>query len=71
MITAHITKVAAIENATEIWVYDPSNNTTRVLNGLLDVTAVILSLAVKVCPLRAGLFIYYPIYSDLHVNATC
>jgi hypothetical protein len=38
---AHITKVAVIENATEIWVYDPSNNTNRVLNGLLDVTAVI------------------------------
>ena len=44
----HITKIAAVETATAIWEYDPSLPDNRVLNGSLDVTAAIRTLAIKV-----------------------
>jgi hypothetical protein len=44
----HITKIAAVETATAIWEYDPSLPDNRVLNGSLDVTATIRTLAIKV-----------------------
>ena len=47
-IMGHITKIAAVENATAIWEYDPSLPGNRVLGGSLDVIAAIRTLAIKV-----------------------
>ena len=44
----HITKTAAVENATTIWEYDPSPEDNQVLGGSLDVIATIHTLAIKV-----------------------
>jgi hypothetical protein len=43
-----ITKMAAIENATTIWEYDPTLPSNSVLGGSLDVIAAIQTLAIKV-----------------------
>jgi hypothetical protein len=50
-VMAHITKIAAIENANAIWEYDPELPGNRMLGGSLDVyvVAAIRTLAVKVC----------------------
>lgn len=48
-VMSHITKIAAIENATAIWEYDPSLPGNRVLGGSLDVIASIRTIAIKVC----------------------
>jgi len=45
---SHITKIAAVKNATVIWEYDPSLAGNRVLEGSLDVIAAICTLAIKV-----------------------
>ncbi|KAF8495248.1 hypothetical protein F5888DRAFT_1805087 [Russula emetica] len=42
-----ITKIAAIENASAIWEYDPSLPNNRILGGSLDVIAAICTIAVK------------------------
>ena len=47
-IMAEITKLAAVENATAIWEYDPTQADNRVLGGSLDVIAAICTLAIKV-----------------------
>lgn len=47
-VMSHITKIAAVENATAIWEYDPSREDNRVLGGSLDVIAAIRTLAIKV-----------------------
>jgi hypothetical protein len=47
-IMAHITKIAAIENANAIWEYDPELPGNRMLGGSLDVVAAVRTLAVKV-----------------------
>jgi len=47
-VMGHITKIAAVENATAIWEYDPSREDNRVLGGSLDVIAAIRTLAIKV-----------------------
>jgi len=44
----HITKIAAVENATAIWEYDPTRKDNRVLGSSLDVIAAIRTLAIKV-----------------------
>ncbi len=44
----HITKIAAVENATAIWEYDPSLEGNCVLVGSLDVIAAIRTLSIKV-----------------------
>ena len=44
----HITKIAAVENTTAIWEYDPTRRDNRVLGGSLDVIAAIRTLAIKV-----------------------
>lgn len=44
-----ITKMAAIENSTAIWEYDPTLPTNSVLGGSLDVIAAIRTLAIKAC----------------------
>jgi hypothetical protein len=46
---SHITKIAAVENMTAIWEYDPSLPGNRVLGGSLDVIASIHTIAIKVC----------------------
>ncbi len=43
-----ITKIAAVENATAIWEYDPIREDNRVLGGSLDVIAAIRTLAIKI-----------------------
>jgi hypothetical protein len=48
-VMSHITKIAAIENTTAIWEYDPSLPGNRVLGGSLDVIASIHTIAIKVC----------------------
>ena len=45
---SHITKIAAVENATAIWEYDPTRDDNRVLGGSLDVIAAIRTLTIKV-----------------------
>lgn len=47
-VMSHITKIAAVENATAIWEYDPTLEDNRVLGGSLDVLAAIRTLAIKV-----------------------
>ena len=47
-VMGHITKIAAVENATAIWEYDPTQADNRVLGGSLDVIAAIRTLAIKV-----------------------
>ena len=47
-VMSHITKIAAVENATTIWEYDPTREDNRVLGGSLDVIAAIRTLAIKV-----------------------
>ncbi|EDR03890.1 uncharacterized protein LACBIDRAFT_331039 [Laccaria bicolor S238N-H82] len=47
-VMTHITKIAAVETATAIWEYDPSLPDNRMLNGSLDVTAAIRTLAIKI-----------------------
>ena len=42
------TKIAAVENATVIWEYEPFLLNNRVLGGSLDVIAAICTVAVKV-----------------------
>ena len=46
---SHITKIAVVETTNAIWEYDPTDVDNRVLNGRLDVIAVIRTLAIKVC----------------------
>jgi hypothetical protein len=45
---SNVTKIAAVENATAIWEYDPTLENNRVLGGSLDVIAAIRTLAIKV-----------------------
>ena len=45
---SHITKIAALKNATAIWEYDPICNDNRVVGGFFDVIAAIITLAIKV-----------------------
>ena len=45
---SHITKIAAVENTTAIWEYDPTLENNRVLGGSLDVISAIRTLAIKV-----------------------
>jgi len=44
----HITNIAAVENTTAIWEYDPTRDDNCVLGGSLDVIAAIHTLAIKV-----------------------
>lgn len=45
---SHITKIAAVENATAIWEYDPALAGNRVLGNSLDVIASVRTVAIKV-----------------------
>jgi hypothetical protein len=47
-VMGRVTQIAAIENATAIWEYDPSLPGNRILGGSLDVIAAIRTIAVKV-----------------------
>ena len=47
-VMGHITKIAAVENSTAIWEYDPTQRNNRVLGGSLDVIAAIRTLVIKV-----------------------
>lgn len=47
-VMGRITQIAAVENATTIWEYDPSLPGNRILGGSLDVIAAIQMIAVKV-----------------------
>lgn len=47
-VMGHITKIAAVENTTAIWEYDPTRADNRVLGGSLDVIAAIRTLTIKV-----------------------
>jgi hypothetical protein len=44
----HITKLAAVENQTMIWEYDPQLPGNRVLGGSLDVISAIRTVAIKI-----------------------
>lgn len=44
----HITKIAAVENATAIWEYNPDLYDNHVLGGSLDVIAAVCTIAIKV-----------------------
>ena len=58
-IMGHITRIAAIENATAIWEYDPELPGNRVLGGSLDVIASIRTTAIKVSPFFHSLFRHF------------
>lgn len=60
----HITKIAAVENATAIWEYDPTREDNRVLGGSLDVIAAIRTLAIKV----RTCFLSYAVTSQCKFN---
>lgn len=47
-VMGHITKIAAVENQTAIWEYDPDLPGNRVLGESLDVIAAIRTIAIKV-----------------------
>lgn len=47
-VMSKITKIAAIENATAIWEYDPALPGNCVLGGSLDVIACVRTIAIKV-----------------------
>ena len=47
-IMSHIMKIAAVENLTAIWEYDPTHSDNCVLGGSLDVIATICMLTIKV-----------------------
>lgn len=47
-VMGHIMKIAAVENTTAIWEYDPTRADNRVLGGSLDVISAIRTLAIKV-----------------------
>lgn len=47
-----ITKIAAVENTTAIWEYDPDLPDNQVLGGSLDVIAAIRTIAIKVCIIK-------------------
>ena len=47
-IMGHITRIAAVENATAIWEYNPELPGNRVLGGSLDVIGSIRTIAIKV-----------------------
>ena len=47
-IIGHITKIAAVKNATAIWEYDPNREDNCVLGSSLDVITAIQTLAIKV-----------------------
>ena len=47
-VMGRIMQIAAVENATAIWEYDPSLPGNRILGGSLDVIAAIRTIAVKV-----------------------
>src|SRR6266849_86326 len=44
----YITKIAAVENATAIWEYDPDLYDNRVLGGSLDVITAVHTITIKV-----------------------
>jgi hypothetical protein len=50
-VMGHITRIAAVENATAIWEYDPALPDNRVLGGSLDVIASLRTTAIKVSDL--------------------
>jgi hypothetical protein len=47
-----ITKIAAVENMTAIWEYDPDLPDNHVLGGSLDVIAAVRTIAIKVCSIN-------------------
>jgi hypothetical protein len=57
----HITKTAAVENATAIWEYDPTLEGNRILGGSLDIIAAIRTLVIKV---RANIYLHTHIFTE-------
>ena len=47
-VMGYIMKIAAVENATAIWEYDPTWEDNRILDGSLDMIAAICTLTIKV-----------------------
>ncbi len=45
---AHITSIAAVENRTAMWEFNPALEKNRITNGGLDVIAALRTLAIKV-----------------------
>jgi len=65
-IMGHITKIAAVENATAIWEYDPGLPDNRVLGGSLDVIASIRTTAIKVSAIIFTVIIYSLFHYSLY-----
>jgi hypothetical protein len=79
-VMSQITKIAAVENSTAIWEYDPTHADNCVLGGSLDVIAAIHTLAIKVrmsrfpkftftrqthdAPLDSGIWTMYRIFGE-------
>jgi hypothetical protein len=61
-IMRHITKIAAVENHTAIWEYDPDLPNNRILGGSLDVIAAVRTIAIKVRRLSHYYLTHYPLF---------
>jgi len=48
----HITNIAAVENKTAIWEFDPALHQNRIANGGLDIIATLRTLTIKVSVLQ-------------------
>lgn len=69
----HITKIVAVENATAIWEYDPTQPDNCVLGGSLDVIAAIRTLAIKVRLLVSSKrhTLSHDIYAQIQASGQC
>ena len=64
---AHITKIAAMEMTSAIWKYDPSLPDNHMLNGSLDVIAVIHTLVIKVCFVLFCFVLHFILFDSIRV----
>ena len=67
-VMGRITKIAAVETATAIWEYDPTQANNRVLGGSLNVIAAIRTLAIKVKILVSLHTLSHNIYAQIQAS---
>lgn len=67
-VMGHITKIAAVENATAIWEYDLDLPNNRLLGGSLDVIAAVCTIAIKVSFLSHYLFSHWNLPSKIQAS---
>lgn len=68
-VMSEITKMAALETATAIWEFDPTNDNNRVLGGELDMVAALRTLSVKVRVSRVS-GVHFLIFAGTSLGST-